>query len=136
MRVVEASLRVRYAETDRMGVVYHGHYLVWFEIGRTEYCREAGLPYRKMEESGLWILVTRAECTYRRGARYDDAIRVRSRMTELGGRGLAFGYEVLDGEARLLADGSTRHVFADSSGRPRRAPAEILEALEKFRMSA
>ncbi|MGH9317650.1 MAG: acyl-CoA thioesterase [Thermoanaerobaculia bacterium] len=135
MRVVETSLRVRYAETDRMGVVYHGHYLVWFEIGRTEYCRAAGLPYRKMEESGLWILVTRAECTYRRGARYDDAIRVRSRLTELQSRGLTFSYEVMDAEDRPLADGSTRHVFADSSGRPRRAPPEILEALERFRSS-
>jgi len=136
MRVVEALLRVRYAETDRMGVVYHGHYLVWFEIGRTEYCRAAGLPYRKMEESGLWILVTRADCTYRRGARYDDSIRVRSRLTELQSRGLTFAYDVVDAEDRPLADGSTRHVFADSSGKPRRAPAEILEALERFRMSA
>jgi acyl-CoA thioester hydrolase len=119
-----------------MGVVYHGHYLVWFEIGRTEYCRAAGLPYRKMEESGLWILVTRAECTYRRGARYDDAIRVASRLTDLQSRGLTFAYEIVDAEGRPLAEGSTRHVFADSSGKPRRAPSEIVEALEKFRMSA
>ncbi|HEY3124454.1 MAG TPA: thioesterase family protein [Thermoanaerobaculia bacterium] len=135
MRVVETSLRVRYAETDRMGVVYHGHYIVWFEIGRTEYCRAAGMPYRVMEDSGLLILVTGVECKYRRSARYDDAVRVKSRMTELGSRGLSFGYEVVDEAGRLLAEGATRHVFADVSGKPRRAPGEILEKLESFRSS-
>jgi acyl-CoA thioester hydrolase len=135
MRVVETSLRVRYAETDRMGVVYHGHYIVWFEIGRTEYCRAAGMPYRVMEDSGLLILVTGVECKYRRSARYDDAVRVKSRMTELGSRGLSFRYEVVDEEGRLLAEGTTRHVFADVSGKPRRAPAGIVETLQRFRES-
>lgn len=133
MRVVETPLRVRYSETDRMGIVYHGHYIVWFEIGRTDYCRTAGMPYRAMEDSGLLILVTGVECRYRRSARYDDAVRVRSRLTELASRGLSFGYEIVDEEDRLLAEGVTRHVFADISGKPRRAPAEILERLESFR---
>jgi len=135
MRVVETSLRVRYAETDRMGVVYHGHYIVWFEIGRTEYCRAAGMPYRVMEDSGLLILVTGVECKYRRSARYDDAVRVKSTLTELGSRGLSFGYEIVDDQGGLLAEGTTRHVFADVSGKPRRAPGEILEKLESFRSS-
>ncbi len=135
MRVVETPLRVRYAETDRMGIVYHSHYIVWFEIGRTDYCRAAGMPYRVMEDSGLLILVTGVECKFRRSARYDDAVRVRSRLTELNSRGLSFGYEIVDEEDRLLAEGGTRHLFADVSGRPRRAPAEILEKLESFRSS-
>jgi acyl-CoA thioester hydrolase len=118
-----------------MGIVYHGHYIVWFEIGRTDYCRAAGMPYRAMEDSGLLILVTGVECRYRRSARYDDAVRVRSRLTELASRGLSFEYEIVDAEDRLLADGSTRHVFADTSGKPRRAPAGILETLQKFRES-
>ena len=133
MRVVETPLRVRYAETDRMGIVYHSHYIVWFEIGRTDYCRAAGMPYRAMEESGLFILVTGLECRYRRPARYDDALRVRSRLTELASRGLSFGYEIVDAEDRLLAEGTTRHVFADINGKPRRAPGEVLEKLEDFR---
>ena len=133
MRVVETSLRVRYAETDRMGIVYHGHYIVWFEIGRTEYCRAAGVPYRKLEDAGILILVTAVECRYRRSARYDDPIRVRARLTELGGRGLAFGYEVVDENGTVLAQATTRHVFADINGKPRRAPAEIVGALEAFR---
>lgn len=135
VRVIETPLRVRYSETDRMGVVYHGHYIVWFEVGRTDYCRAAGMPYREMEDSGLLILVTSVECRYRRPARYDDAVRVRSRLTELASRGLSFGYEIVDAEDRLLAEGSTRHVFADAAGKPRRAPEQILETLRVFRDS-
>ena len=135
MRVVETDLRVRYSETDRMRIVYHAHYIVWFEIGRTEYCRAAGLPYRAMEDSGVLILVTAVECRYRRPARYDDAVRVRAHLTELASRGLAFGYEIVDSEGMTVADGITRHVFADREGKPRRVPEEILAVLERFRES-
>jgi len=135
LRTVESPLRVRYSETDRMGIVYHAHYIVWFEIARTDYCRAAGMPYRALEDSGLLILVTAVECRYRGSARYDDAVRVRSRLTELASRGLAFGYEIVDESGRLLADGSTRHVFADVHGKPRRAPDEVIETLERFRKS-
>ncbi|HKF43001.1 MAG TPA: thioesterase family protein [Thermoanaerobaculia bacterium] len=136
MRLVETPVRVRYAETDRMGIVYHAHYIVWFEIGRTDYCRAAGMPYRAMEESGLWILVTGVDCKYRGPARYDDALRVRTELPQLASRGLSFRYEILDEKDRLLAEGSTRHVFADSQGRPRRAPEELLERLEAFRCAS
>jgi len=88
-----------------------------------------------MEDAGLLILVTAVECRYRRSARYDDAIRVRSRMTELASRGVTFGYEIVDEKDRILAEGITRHVFADTAGRPRRAPPEIIETLEAFRKS-
>ena len=135
MRVVETPLRVRYAETDKIGVVYHAHYVVWFEVGRTEYCRAAGLPYRSMEEAGLLILVTGVDCTYRRPARYDDALIVRASMPELSGRGLAFDYEILRDD-EVLSAGSTRHVFADSDGRPRRAPDDILDLMKRFRDGA
>ena len=118
-----------------MGIVYHANYIVWFEIGRTDYCRAAGMPYRAMEDSGLLILVTAVDCRYRRPARYDDAVRVRSQLTELGSRGLAFGYLIADEEDRILAEGTTRHVFADTAGKPRRAPREIIAVLEKFRNS-
>lgn len=132
-RVVETELRVRYSETDRMGIVYHGAYVSWFEVARTEYCRAAGFPYRRMEDDGLLILVTRVECVYRRPARYDDRVFVRARVTDLASRGLAFAYEVVDEKGRRLADGATRHVFADAAARPARAPDEVLEALERFR---
>lgn len=135
MRVVQTDLRVRYSETDQMGIVYHSHYLVWFEIGRTEWCRAAGVPYAGMERSGLFIPVTRAECTYRGRSRYDDALSVRTRMSELASRGCAFAYEIRGPEGTLLADGSTRHVFTDAAGRVRRGSAEILATLARFRES-
>ena len=134
-RIVETPLRVRYSETDKMGVVYHAHYIVWFEVGRTEYCRAAGLPYRAMETAGLWILVTGVTCRYRQPARYDDALVVRASVSELGSRGLSFDYEIVRAD-EILADGTTRHVFASQDGRPRRAPDQILEGLERFRDSA
>ena len=129
----ETSVRVRYGEVDRMGIVYHAHYLVWFEIGRTEWCRAAGIPYAEMERAGMFIPLTRVEATFRRRSSYDDAIRIEARMAELSGRGCAFAYEVLSEAGELLADGSTRHIFTDPTGRPRRAPAEILRSLERFR---
>jgi acyl-CoA thioester hydrolase len=132
-RAVETELRVRYSETDRMGIVYHGAYVTWFEVGRTEFCRAAGFPYRQMEDAGLLILVTRVECIYRSPARYDDSVRVRARLTELSGRGVAFAYEVVDRVGRLLAEGSSRHVFADAAGKPTRAPSEVVKALARFR---
>ena len=116
-----------------MGIVYHAHYLVWFEIGRTEWCRAAGIPYAEMERAGLFIPVTRVDATFRRRSSYDDPIRIEARMAELSGRGCAFAYEVRSEAGELLADGSTRHIFTDPTGRPRRAPAEILGPLERFR---
>jgi acyl-CoA thioester hydrolase len=136
MRTVETRLRVRYSETDRMGIVYHAHYISWFEIGRTEYCRAAGVPYRQLEDAGLLILVTAVECRYRRSARYDDEVRVATSLSELASRGLAFSYEVFDADGRRLADGATRHVFADSGGRPTRAPADVVDVLARFRATA
>jgi acyl-CoA thioester hydrolase len=135
MRTVEIAVRVRYAETDQMGIVHHSHYAVWFEIGRTEFCRAAGLPYREMEESGLLIPVIGLACKYRRPARYDDDLRVRTTLPELSGRGLRFDYEVVDREEQLMADGSTRHIFADAAGKLRRAPERVLRTLERFRSS-
>ncbi len=131
--MVETRLRVRYSETDQMRIVYHSHYLVWFEIGRTEWCRAAGIPYAEMERAGLYIPVTRVEASFRRRSSYDDAIRVQTRMAELSGRGCAFAYEVRGEAGELLADGSTRHVFTDPSGRPMRSPREVLDTLERFR---
>jgi acyl-CoA thioester hydrolase len=135
LKTVETRLRVRYSETDGMGIVYHGHYISWFEIGRTEYCRAAGVPYRGLEDSGLLILVTAVECKYRRSARYDDEVRVATSLSELASRGLTFTYEVFDAGACLLAQGATRHVFADAAGKPVRAPVAVIETLSAFRES-
>jgi acyl-CoA thioester hydrolase len=132
-RAVEHSVRVRYSETDRMGIVYHANYIVWFEIGRTEFCRAAGFPYREMEEQGVLILVTGVDCRYRRSASYDDEVTIRTRMGDAGSRGLSFFYEVVrSGDGTLLAEGSTRHVFVNASNRPITIPAAIREAFARF----
>ncbi len=132
-RAVDHEIRVRYSETDRMGIVYHANYIVWFEIGRTEFCRAAGMPYRRMEESGILILVTGVDCRYRQSARYDDAILIRTRMGEVGSRGLSFFYEILRKEdGARLAEGSTRHLFADPAARPIPIPSPIREIFAAF----
>ena len=132
-RCVDHEIRVRYSETDRMGIVYHANYIVWFEIGRTEFCRAAGMPYRQMEESGILILVTGVDCKYRKSARYDDAVVIRTRMGEVGSRGLSFYYEILrGGDGERLAEGSTRHLFADAGSRPITIPASIRTTFEAF----
>jgi len=132
-RAVEHSVRVRYSETDKMGIVYHANYIVWFEIGRTEFCRAAGFPYSAMEEQGVLILVTGVDCRYRRSASYDDEVTIRTRMGDTGSRGLSFFYEISrSDDGTLLAEGSTRHVFVDGTGKPITIPAAIREAFALF----
>jgi acyl-CoA thioester hydrolase len=119
-----STLRVRYAETDQMGVVYYANFLVWFEIGRTDFCRQHGFAYREMEQQdGLYIMVAESRCRYKAPARYDDDILVRTRLKEMRRRVLVFAYEVYraDGD-ELLAEGETVHVVTDREGHPRALP--------------
>ncbi len=115
----ETTIRVRYAETDRMGVVYHANYLVWFEIGRTEFCRARGFAYRDMEENdNAFLVVAESYCRYKAPAHYDDELLIRTRITELRRRSVRFGYEVVrlpDGQ--IIAEGETGHVVTDPTGR-------------------
>src|ERR1700722_13468525 len=119
-----ASLEVRYAETDQMGVVYYANYLVWFEIGRTDFCRKHGFAYREMEQQeGLYIMVAEVRCRYKAPARYDDEILVRTCLKEIRRRVLIFGYEVhRQATDELLAEGETVHVITDRDGHPRSLP--------------
>lgn len=112
----ETKLRVRYAETDQMGVVYHSNYLIWFEVGRTELFRNLGLPYTIFEEQGLSLAVVEASCRYRRPAKYDDELVVYTHMENLSSRIITFSYKVLKGTI-LLTEGKTSHVFLDQEGR-------------------
>lgn len=120
----DSHLRVRYAETDQMGVVYYANYLVWFEIGRTDFCRQHGFAYREMEErDGLYIMVAETRCRYKAPARYDDDILVRTCLRAVRKRVLVFGYEVYRRlEDELLAEGETVHVITDREGHPRALP--------------
>lgn len=109
-------IRVRYQETDQMGVVYHGNYLTWFEVGRTEIIRQMGLSYNEMEQLGVRLPVTFANCQYRIPARYDDELLIVTELIKASPIRLEFAYQVRRGE-ELLAEGSTGHAFIDKTGK-------------------
>lgn len=120
----ETRVRVRYAETDQMGVVYHANYLVWFEVGRVELIRQIGLDYRAMEaEDGCMIAVVEATARYKAPARYDEELVVRTRVTAFRAALLKFGYEVLRADdGLLLCTGETVHVVVGKDMRRRAMP--------------
>jgi acyl-CoA thioester hydrolase len=124
MEYADTTIRVRYAETDQMGVVYYGNYFTWFEVGRAEFCRQLGFDYRRMEiEDDSFIVVAEASCRYRRPARYDDLLTIRTRVTESRKRTLRFSYEILRQDTgEQLATGETTHVICDRLGQPKSLP--------------
>ena len=127
--IADARVKVRYAETDQMGVAYYANYLVWFEVGRSQYCRDCGFSYRDMErETGLFMIVAEARCRYKTPARYEDDLIIRTRATELTRRTLRFGYEIWRGD-QLLATGETLHVLINQQGRPSSFPDQYLALL-------
>ena len=118
------SFRVRYAETDQMGVVYYANYLIWMELGRAEYCRAAGIRYRDMElNDGIRLAVVDAHCRYLHPARYDQEIAVKTRVAKANLRMVEFQYEISDAQSgRQLASGETRHMFLSAGMRPVKLP--------------
>jgi len=123
-----SSVRVRYAETDKMGVVYYANYFVWFEVARTDLLRTLGWSYREMELSGVSLPVIEAHCEYARPARYDDEIEIRTTGRMLSPVRMEFNYEVrLTTDATVAATGRTTHASVDQSGRPCRMPERIRE---------
>jgi acyl-CoA thioester hydrolase len=134
----DARVRVRYAETDQMGVVYHSNYLVWFEIGRVELMRALGVEYRKMEaEDDLHIVVASVSCRYHHPARYDDVLRVRTEIVEAKNRTIVFGYQVFrEADSLLLASGTTQHVICGRNGRPKLLPAKYQEVFARAEAAA
>jgi acyl-CoA thioester hydrolase len=129
-QVYETRLRVRYAETDQMGVVYHSNYIIWFEVGRVEMLREMGFTYREMErDDGTNLAVVEARCRFKAPAMYDDLVVVRTRLVNVRESLLHFTYEVLrDTDGALLAEGETVHIVVDSGFKRMALP-------EKYRSS-
>jgi acyl-CoA thioester hydrolase len=121
-RQTTSHVRVRYAETDKMGVVYHSNYLIWFEIGRTDWLRDTGWTYREMEADGI-------HCEYKQGARYDDDIEIRTKAKKLSPVRVQFDYEAIRrADGALLATGHTVHATISSGdGRPVRMPERVKE---------
>jgi acyl-CoA thioester hydrolase len=125
-RTTTSMVRVRYAETDKMGVVYYANYLVWFEVGRTDWLRETGWSYREMEVDGLALPVIEAHCEYRQSAKYDDEIEVRTRASKASAVRIQFDYEVVRrADGVVIATGHTVHATIDRQGRPVRLPDRV-----------
>jgi acyl-CoA thioester hydrolase len=123
-----STVRVRYAETDQMGVVYYANYFVWFEVGRTDLLRNSGWSYRAMETDGFSLPVINAQCTYHEPARYDDQIEVRTSGALLSPVRVQFAYEVVRPADRVaLATGTTIHAALGRTGRPCRLPKRVQE---------
>jgi acyl-CoA thioester hydrolase len=125
-RIGSTRVRVRYAETDRMGVVYYANYLVWFEVARTDWLRHSGWSYRAMEADGTSLPVIESHCEYRRPAHYDDELDVHTRATLLSPVRIRFDYDVTRADEPLpIASGYTVHAALDTAGRPCRLPPRV-----------
>ena len=126
----ESRIRVRYAETDQMGMVYYANYLIWMEVGRGDFCRECGFSYRDMErEEQAFLAVAEANCRYIASARYDDEVVIETVLSRIRSRVVEFTYQIKSGET-LLAEGRTLHVVIGPDGRPRTMPERYLELLK------
>ncbi|KZE79268.1 thioesterase [Paenibacillus elgii] len=121
---MQYTLRVRYQETDQMGVVYHANYLNWFEVGRTEMIRELGLPYQALETRGLLLPVIEADLKFRSPARYDDLVTINTEIVELTSLRIRFAYEIKRGE-ELLVTGGTQHVWLNQDWKPVRIDRDV-----------
>jgi acyl-CoA thioester hydrolase len=125
------NIRVRYKDTDRMGVVYYGNYLTFFEIGRSEYMRELGFPYTELEGKGYSLAVTEAAAKYHSNVGYDSLITIKTAITEVKRVTARFDYEILSEENKLLVTGHTVHACLNSSLKPVRIPADMIKKLEE-----
>ncbi len=136
-QVFEAQVRVRYAETDQMGVVYHSNYIVWFEVGRVEMLRALGFTYRDMEQQdGAHIAVVEVRCRFKAPARYDDSLVIRTRLLNIRDSLLHFGYEIVrEGDGTVLAEGETVHIVVGADFKrmslPEKYRDRFLEAVGK-----
>ena len=124
------KIRVRYGETYQMGVVYHANYANYFEVGRTEWLRQFGMSYKRMEETGIMLPVINLNITYKNSAHYDDLLTVKTQLKKLPTASIEFEYELLNAENKILSTGSTTLVFIDiDRNRPTRCPEYLLDQL-------
>ncbi|WP_179345311.1 acyl-CoA thioesterase [Winogradskyella ursingii] len=133
MKFNETKLRVRYGETDQMGVVYHANYAQYFEVGRTEWLREFGLTYRRMEADGIMLPVISLSINYKNSARYDDVLKVKTTLKKMPTASIEFNYELTNEKDDLLATGNTILAFIDvEKNRPTRCPKYLLDKLQNY----
>ncbi len=133
---VDVDVRVRYAETDQMGVAYYGSYVVWFEVGRSAYCRAKGFSYRELEEMGYRLVVVDLRARYKGSAKYDDLIVVRTQLKELRNRMMTFAYRILKKNSNeVIVQGETRHLCLNKRGNPGSMPEKFLNRLKSQHVS-
>lgn len=130
MKSNDMQIRVAYADTDQMGMVYYANYLVFFERGRTEWLREHGLTYRQLEEQGNFFPVVECNIQYMAPARYDDLLTVRTTLAEIGFASIVFSYEIINND-KVIVTGMTRHPLVNREFRPTRMPGHLRTLLEK-----
>jgi len=126
---VDVPVRVRYADTDKMGIVYYGTYPIYFEIGRSEYMREKGFSYRSFEEQGYHLVVVNLEAKYYNSATYDDLLNVRTSISDVKSRGLTFNYQIFK-DGTLLVSGKTKHICINSEKKSSSIPPHLLKILK------
>ncbi|MBS1796373.1 MAG: acyl-CoA thioesterase [Acidobacteria bacterium] len=129
----ETEIRVRYAETDQMGIVHHSNYLVWFEYGRSEFCRARGFSYKEMEEKdNALLVVAEVYCRYKSPAFYEDILTLRTRVAEIRSRSIRFVYEIFrEADQTLLAEGETLHLVTDENKKVRTLPETYRAKLQQ-----
>ena len=128
-----ASFRIRYAETDQMGIVYHGNYAQYFEVGRIEWLRNIGVSYKNMEENNIMLPVVSLQCQFKKSAEYDDVIFVKTMLKKTPTVKIEFDYEITNEKGELLTTGNTILAFLNSeTNRPMRCPKYILDKIEKI----
>jgi acyl-CoA thioester hydrolase len=126
----QSRVRVRYAETDQMGVAYHGNYFIWFEVGRSQYCNDCGFSYRDLEgELGYYLIVAEASCRYKNSARYEDELIITTQLKQLTRRTMRFSYEIKRDDGAVIATGETLHILINKAGRPSSMPEKFLAML-------
>ncbi|WJJ98273.1 acyl-CoA thioesterase [Algibacter luteus] len=130
MKIDEIQIRVRYGETDQMGVVYHGNYALYLEMGRIEWLRKLGISYKSMEENGIMLPVVSLSINYKKSAGYDDVINVKTQLKRMPTAKIEFDYEITDEQGDILTTANTTLVFIDkNTGRPMRAPQYVLDQI-------
>ena len=134
MKIAETDIRVRYQETDNMGVVYYANYFVWFEVARTEYLRSLGISYKDLENKGMFLMVATASCKYKSPAKYDDMVRIQTWIPKMKNSSLQFEHKLFVGD-RLIATGESVHVFTNTSGKPIRIPDDIRDLYNEINLT-
>src|SRR5665213_3421839 len=133
MAASQSRIRVRYAETDQMGIAYHANFFVWFEVGRTDLLRNAGFNYKRMEiDDDCHLPVVEASCRFRSPARYDDELVLETSIVGMRGSVLKFGYRLLRADLELIAEGETTHVVVDRKMQKKDFPSEYKTAIQPY----